>query len=168
MKTFWRRHDFKRATPDHPWRHTVFPGELEMFVSSDSQTEGTQRNPGHPYRAQSAAFVSSAAIPRVRTTICYCSNERDGARLRGPSSVCHQPRRIHNGASSKSSLLGRGEQWAVSTDRRLHFSFPNSGIRGGDNQWKCSICFMSTAEHTTEDNHFFLSSPRPPPFCPLC
>lgn len=125
---------------------------------SDSQTEGTQ--PGtNVTRAQCATFVPSVAIPRVRTTICYCTNQLDGARLWGPPSVCHQPPRIHNGTSSKSSLLGRGEQWAVSTDRRLHFSFPNSRIRGGDNQWKCSICFMSSAEHTTEDNHFLLSSP---------
>lgn len=111
--------------------------------------------------------MPNAVLPRVRTTICYCTNKLDGTCLWGPSSVCHQPLRIHNGTSSKSSLLGCGEQWAASTDKRLHFSFPNSGIRGGDNQWKCSICFMSTAEHTTEDNHFFLSSPPPSSILPI-
>lgn len=149
------------------WRnyfgHALSSGTAETIVSSDSQTEGMQ--PGTNKTDAMCDFL----IPRVRTTICYCTNKLDGTRLWGLPSVCHQPRRIHNGTSSKSSLLGCGEQWAVSTDRRLPVSFSNSRFRGGDNQWKCSICFMSTAEHTTEDNHFFLSYPyHPSLFCPLC
>lgn len=138
--------------------------ELGTLASSDSQTEGTQRNATRPIRiGRNARLLCRARRFRVRGRPSVSVRASEMApRLRGPSSVCHQPRRIHNGASSKGSLLGRGEQWAVSTDRRLHFSFPNSGIRGGDNQWKCSICFMSTAEHTTEDSRFFLSSPPPP------
>lgn len=143
--------------------------ELGTLAPSDSQTEGTQRNATRAIRiGRNARLLCRARQFRVRGRPSVSVRASEMApRLRGPSSVCHQPRRIHNGASSKGSLLGRGEQWAVSTDRRLHFSFPNSGIRGGDNQWKCSICFMSTAEHTTEDNHFFLSSPPHPSILPI-
>lgn len=133
----------------------------EMIVSSDSQIEGTQPRTNVTGTMCDFCAECGDSVGEDDHLLLY-----EQARWH-PSSVCHQPRRIHNGTSSKSSLLGRGEQWAMSTDRRLHFSFPNSGIRGGDNQWKCPICFMSTPEHTIEDNHFFLSSLHPSSILPI-